>query len=130
MRKEAKIEGLNIHNLEIEIMGDVTQDQLNIGNLYLESTDGKRDAIFDTASTFIDDMEFTGHEYSRVQMDLFIDTEASESRHNLEMNDLLDGNHDSIKARLWLEEQDFEIKRILLHFDHEGQDYQLECEIY
>ena len=46
--------------------------------------------------------------------------------YDITKHDLLDSDHNDLNAELYVGgEEDFEVEQILLHFDIDGQDYQI-----
>jgi len=120
------IEGVNIHNLEVEIKGHVDRNIVDIGSLTL-SVDGK-EHILDVTQSYSDKTEnISGESILRITCDLEIDKDTFEDcPYDITKNDLLDADHNELNAELYVGgEEDFEVENILLHFDVDGQDYQI-----
>jgi hypothetical protein len=121
MGKEVRIQefldNINVHNLEMEVIGKVNNAELNVGGFYLEG-DGKS-FCFDTSSGWCDSWEEDGVWKTRVTFDLFIDMEVfTDCEYDLTSDDVLSADHiEDFKARLWIEEGDYEVERVLFHFD-------------
>lgn len=123
-----KINGINFHNLEIEIEGDVSPDDLNMGGLYIKAN-GKN-IILDTTRGYADSPEMTGTGCTRITVDLYRDDEVFDGAlQNLTADELLSIDHyDDSKVELYTEEKIEGLVSIILHFDVDGEDYQLEVE--
>jgi len=120
------IEGVNIHNLEVEIKGHVDRNIVDIGSLNLSVDD--REYILDVTQSYSDKTEnFSGEPILRITCDLEIDKDTFEDcPYDITKNDLLDADHNELNAELYVGgEKDFEVENILLHFDVDGQDYQI-----
>jgi hypothetical protein len=122
--KMKKIEGINIHNLEVTIDRKVESGNMNIGALTLEIED--RAFILDVVQTYHDDIE--GNK-TRVTCELEVDEDTFfECPYNVTKEDILNARHNNLKRTLYIDgEVDFEVELIILHFDDcNGQDYQIE----
>jgi len=120
------IEGVNIHNLEVEIKGHVDRNIVDIGSLTL-SVDGREHILDVTQSYSYKTENFSGEPILRITCDLEIDKDTFEDcPYDITKNDLLDADHNDLNAELYVGgEEDFEVGNILLHFDIDGQDYQI-----
>ena len=116
-----KIEGVNIHNLEVVIKGDVERHDVDLGALTL-SVDG-REFILDVVQSYTDDIEGG----MRISCDIEVDEETfDECPYNITKDDMLDCEHNDMIRELYVGgEVEFEVESILLHFDIDGQDYQM-----
>ncbi len=120
------IEGVNIHNLEVEIKGHVDRNIVNIGSLTLSV--GGREHILDVTQSYSDKTKnISGESILRITCDLEIDKDTFEDcPYDITKNDLLNADHNELNAELYVGgEEDFEVENILLHFDVDGQDYQI-----
>lgn len=120
------IEGVNIHNLEVEIKGHVDRNIVDIGSLTL-SVDGREHILDVTQSYSYKTENFSGEPILRITCDLEIDKDTFEDcPYNITKYDLLGADHNELNAELYVGgEEDFEVENILLHFDVYGQDYQI-----
>jgi hypothetical protein len=120
------IEGINIHNLEVVLVGDVDRNLIDIGALTL-SAEG-REFILDVSQSYSDGVETTGDGTTRITCDLEVDEETfSECKYDFTKEDLLNGYDRDMTLFLGSEDIDFTVKSITLHFDDcNGQDYQLQ----
>lgn len=120
------IEGVNIHNLEVEIKGHVDRHIVDIGSLTLSVED--REYILDVTQSYSDHTEnFSGEPILRLSCDLEVDRDTFEDcPYDITKHDLLDADHNDLNAELYVGgEEYFEVEQILLHFDIDGQDYQI-----
>ena len=124
-----EIKGVNIHNLEVVVKGHVPRHDIDLGALTL-SVDG-REFILDVVQTYSDETEdMDGNPILRISCDLESDeTLFDECPFDITKEDLLDAEHNDLVRELYVGgETDFEVESILLHFDIDGQDYQLAIE--
>tara|TARA_B100000963_G_C22590987_1_gene655483 strand:+ start:1342 stop:1722 length:381 start_codon:yes stop_codon:yes gene_type:complete len=120
------MEEVNIHNLELEIKGHVDRNIVDIGSLTLSVDD--REYILDVTQSYSDETEnFSGEPILRITCDLEVDKDTFEDcPYDITKHDLLDADHNDLNAELYVGgEEDFEVEQILLHFDIDGQDYQI-----
>ena len=115
------IEGVNIHNLEIVIKGTTERHNVDIGALTLRVDD--REFILDVVQSYSDELE----DGLRISCDLEVDEVTfDECPYNITKDDMLDCEHNDMVRELYVGgEVDFEVESILLHFDIDGQDYQM-----
>jgi hypothetical protein len=115
------IEGVNIHNIEVEIKGDVQRHDIDLGALTLRVDD--REFILDVVQSYSDEIEGG----LRISCDLEVDEDTfDECPYNITKDDILDCEHNDMVRELYVGgEVDFEVVSILLHFDIDGQDYQM-----
>lgn len=115
------IEGVNIHNLEVEIKGDVQRHDIDLGALTLRVDD--REFILDVVQSYSDEIEGG----LRISCDLEVDEDTfDECPYNITKDDILDCEHNDMVRELYVGgEVEFEVVSILLHFDIDGQDYQM-----
>lgn len=124
-----EIEGVNIHNLEVVIKGHPQRHDVNLGALTL-SVDG-REFILDVVQTYSDETEdLEGNPILRISCDLEADDDVfDECPYDITKDDLLDCEHNDLVRELFVDgEVEFEVESILLHFDVDGQDYQIKVD--
>jgi len=119
-----KIKGVNVHNLEVVVKGDISRHDVDLGALTLSVED--REFIFDVVQSYSEDTE----DGIRISCDIEPDEETfDECPYNLTKEDLLDCEHNNLERTLFVGgEEDFELVSILFHFDIDGQDYQIKIE--
>jgi hypothetical protein len=121
------MKGVNIHNLEIVIKGhiDINKVNVNLGSLTL-SADG-REYILDVDKSYTDHTEdLLGDDITRITCDLEVDKETfNECKYDFTKEDLLNADCYEDIMEMYIDGDDFELESVTLHFDCDGQDYQL-----
>ncbi len=125
-----RIEGINIHNLEVVIKGTDERHNIDLGAITLSVDD--REFIFDVVQSYTDKTEdIDGNPILLISCDLEVDEDTfGECPYNLTKDDLLSADDNNLVKTLYVGgDEDFEVVSILLHFDDcNGQDYQLEID--
>ena len=121
------IEWVNIHNLEVVIKGHVPRHDVDLGALIL-SVDGRK-FILDVVQSYSNETEdMKGNPILRITCEIEVDEDTfDECPYDITKDDLLDAEHNDLVRTLFVgsDGDDFEVESILLHFDIDGQDYQL-----
>ena len=118
-----------IQNLELEIQGNINRHTIDIGSLTL-SVDN-REYILDVKqshSSII--INTSGDPVLKINCDLEVDKSAfKDCLYNITKNDLLNSNHNGLKAELYINsEDDFKVNQILLHFNIDNQKGKLKVD--
>jgi hypothetical protein len=122
-----KIDGVNIHNLEVVVKGvDYHRNDVDLGALTL-SVDG-REFILDVVQSYSDELEEDGT--LRISCDIEADEDVfDECPYDITKDDLLDCEHNDLVRTLYVTgEEEFEVVSITLYFDIDGQDYQMKID--
>ena len=120
------IQGVNIHNLEIVIVGTKERSDIDLGALTLSVDD--REFILDVVQSYSDVTEdLQGNPIMRISCDLEVDDDIFEDcPYNITKEDLLNSENNNLVRTLYIGgDNDFEVQSILLHFDIDRQYYQL-----
>jgi hypothetical protein len=121
------MEGVNIHNIEIVLKGDVNRDIVDIGALTL-SADG-REYMMDVIQSYSQGVDLTGDNTTRITCELEEKPDRDvfeDCKFDFTKEDLLDADcHEKMMTLYVGGDEDFEVESISLHFDIDGQDYQL-----
>jgi hypothetical protein len=116
------IEGVNIHNLEIVIIGTKERSDIDLGVLTLSLDD--RNFMLNVAQSYSDVIEdLQGNPIIRINCELEVDEDIFEDcSYNITKEDLLNSENNNLVKTLYIGgDNDFEVQSIVLHFEIDGE---------